>query len=59
MEIEMSPIPRFVWCGGTEPDWPGALDLEPETCFCLRCGDELPCSCPTNSLNPMEMPCNV
>lgn len=29
-----------------EPDvWPlAALDLEPEQCFCLRCGNELPCS---------------
>jgi hypothetical protein len=31
---------------GPEPDvWPlAALDLEPEQCWCLSCGDELPCS---------------
>jgi hypothetical protein len=31
---------------GSEPDvWPlAALEREPEQCFCLSCGDELPCS---------------
>jgi len=32
----------------TEPDcyWPpDTLDLEPEECFCLRCGEALPCPC--------------
>jgi hypothetical protein len=28
------------------PHWPpDALDLEPEQCFCLRCGKALPCIC--------------
>lgn len=28
------------------PHWlPDALDPEPEQCFCLRCGEALPCPC--------------
>jgi len=38
-----------------EPDcihWPpGALDLEPEQCWCLRCGEALPCPCAPHSAN--------
>ncbi len=40
-----------------EPDvWPlAALDLEPERCFCLSCGDELPCStCPCDNTRPSK-----
>lgn len=42
-----SQIAPSVWTAVPEPDtWePDELDLEPETCLCLRCGAELPCSC--------------
>lgn len=43
---------RIVRCNAVEateldcPHWlPDALDLEPEQCFCLRCGEALPCPC--------------
>lgn len=41
------PIPAEV-----EPDafWPDStLDVEPEQCYCLACGEELPCYCATAS----------
>lgn len=40
--------------GTAEPDvWPLlALDIEPEQCFCLGCGDPLPCGCQPNQTNP-------
>lgn len=38
----------------SEPDtWTSAeLDIEPERCWCLRCGAELPCSdCPPQAIS--------
>ena len=42
-----------------EPDcihWqPAALDLEPETCWCPRCGEALPCSlCDPQQVQPIR-----
>jgi hypothetical protein len=32
-----------------------ALDVEPEQCWCLSCGEPLPCrTCHTPSLNPQQ-----
>ena len=53
MELDTIAV-RSVWDGAAEPDclhWlPGALDLEPEQCFCLRCGEPVPC--PSCNANP-------
>jgi len=29
---------------------PSTLDIEPEQCWCLSCGDELPCGCAERAL---------
>lgn len=49
---------RCIWHSGPGLDcihWsPGAVDPEPEQCWCLRCGGELPClSC---SPQPVAQP---
>jgi hypothetical protein len=40
-------MPQIIREPPSEPDvWlPSELDLEPEQCWCLRCGNELPCAC--------------
>ena len=44
----------------SEPDcvhWlPSTLDPEPEQCWCLRCGDDLPCACALRQADPNESP---
>jgi hypothetical protein len=42
-----------------EPDvWPpGSLDREPESCWCLSCGAELPClTCKSSTDRPTNPP---
>lgn len=46
---------------GPEPDcvhWvPGALDVEPEQCFCLSCGEASPCmTCRVQSTTKQKEP---
>jgi hypothetical protein len=48
MNATPSRTARHSWIKTAEPDcihWtPEALDLEPEQCWCLCCGEALPCS---------------
>lgn len=34
---------------------PSLLDLEPEQCWCLACGDELPCGCAERALTAKSL----
>lgn len=42
------------------PNWPpDTLDLEPEQCWCLRCGDALPCECAATMNTTKELASHV